>query len=131
MEKVSRLSKQRKPTFELRADTSACRNGYEKLCCVRCIQTKDMNYTGSTCICRVPKTQLKKGTVVECVHCGEFLESIEGRRLANHFVALRRLQGMQHGLIAPYLIVLCFRTLVVPLYSHKYSEPHPHCSETE
>ena len=68
--------------------------GYEKLCCIRCIQTRvriwarwayfemtdswdfpaqDMNYQGSTCICRVPKAQLRKGTVVECVHCGTSL----------------------------------------------------------
>ncbi|TYJ58654.1 hypothetical protein B9479_000490 [Cryptococcus floricola] len=46
------------------------KNGYEKLCCVRCIQTKDMNFQGSTCICRVPKAQLKKDVVVECPHCG-------------------------------------------------------------
>ncbi|KAL4401020.1 Component of the SF3b subcomplex of the U2 snRNP [Malassezia pachydermatis] len=30
----------------------------------------DMNYEGSTCICRVPKAQLRPGTFVECVHCG-------------------------------------------------------------
>jgi hypothetical protein len=47
------------------------RQGYERLCCVRCIATKDMNFQGSTCICRVPKAQLKKGIVVECPHCGE------------------------------------------------------------
>ena len=65
------------------------KTGYEKLCCLRCIQTrvrappliadidrtllttsKDMNYQGSTCICRVPKAQVHSGTVVECVHCG-------------------------------------------------------------
>ncbi|SPO46352.1 probable G10 protein [Moesziomyces antarcticus] len=46
------------------------RTGYEKLCCVRCIQSRDMNYQGSTCVCRVPKAQLRPGTVVECVHCG-------------------------------------------------------------
>src|SRR5882762_9617470 len=67
--------------------------GYEKLCCLRCIQTRvrcilelsgpfqpltaisslqDMNYQGSTCICRVPKAQLRAGTVVECVHCGTY-----------------------------------------------------------
>ncbi|TFY72973.1 hypothetical protein EVG20_g50 [Dentipellis fragilis] len=57
--------------------------GYEKLCCLRCIQTRDMNYQGSTCICRVPKAQLRAGTVVECVHCdrvvltmGEFSRQI-------------------------------------------------------
>ncbi|TDL29895.1 maternal g10 transcript [Rickenella mellea] len=46
------------------------KQGYEKLCCLRCIQTRDSNYQGSTCICRVPKAQLKSGTIVECVHCG-------------------------------------------------------------
>ncbi|RXW18815.1 hypothetical protein EST38_g7039 [Candolleomyces aberdarensis] len=45
------------------------KTGYEKLCCLRCIQTRDMNYQGSTCICRVPKAQVRAGTVVECVHC--------------------------------------------------------------
>lgn len=71
--------------------------GYEKLCCLRCIQTKvrivfgvflsanpdlvlqDMNYQGSTCICRVPKAQLRQGTVVECVHCGKFLPPLRRR----------------------------------------------------
>lgn len=45
------------------------KEGYEKLCCLRCIQTKDTNY-GTTCICRVPKSQLEPGKVVECLHCG-------------------------------------------------------------
>ena len=31
-----------------------------------------MNYQGSTCICRVPKGQVRSGTIVECVHCGSF-----------------------------------------------------------
>ncbi len=43
--------------------------GYERLCCLRCIQTKDTNY-GTACICRVPKDKLAAGKVVECVHCG-------------------------------------------------------------
>lgn len=34
---------------------------------------QDMNYAGSTCICRVPKAQLKPGVVVECTHCGQSL----------------------------------------------------------
>jgi len=50
------------------------RQGYEKLCCVRCVATRDMNFQGSTCICRVPKANLKKGIVVECPHCGRSLE---------------------------------------------------------
>jgi bud site selection protein 31 len=29
------------------------KQGYERLCCLRCIQTKEHNY-GTTCICRVP-----------------------------------------------------------------------------
>ncbi|GAA97294.1 uncharacterized protein L969DRAFT_84272 [Mixia osmundae IAM 14324] len=46
------------------------RSGYENLCCARCVQSRDMNYAGSTCICRVPKAALKEGTVVECNFCG-------------------------------------------------------------
>ncbi|KAJ3537151.1 hypothetical protein NM688_g6731 [Phlebia brevispora] len=53
------------------------KTGYEKLCCLRCIQTRDMNYQGSTCICRVPKAQVRPGTVVECVHCEDALFSEE------------------------------------------------------
>uniref|UniRef100_A0A8C5Z6K3 Protein BUD31 homolog n=1 Tax=Marmota marmota marmota TaxID=9994 RepID=A0A8C5Z6K3_MARMA len=53
------------------------KTGYEKLCCLRCIQKNETN-NGSTCICRVPRAQLeeearKKGTQVsfhQCVHCG-------------------------------------------------------------
>jgi len=45
------------------------KSGYEKLCCLRCIQTKDHNFA-TTCICRVPKTKLEDGKIVECVHCG-------------------------------------------------------------
>eukprot|EP01027_Heterolobosea_sp_BB2_P001318 GEZU01002017.1.p1 GENE.GEZU01002017.1~~GEZU01002017.1.p1 ORF type:complete len:147 (-),score=18.76 GEZU01002017.1:24-464(-) len=43
--------------------------GYEKLCCLRCIQPKDHNF-GTTCICRVPKDKLDQGKVVQCQHCG-------------------------------------------------------------
>ncbi|KAL1924738.1 uncharacterized protein VTP21DRAFT_4392 [Calcarisporiella thermophila] len=43
--------------------------GFEKLCCLRCIQAKDTNF-GTTCICRVPKNKLEEGRVIECVHCG-------------------------------------------------------------
>jgi len=34
---------------------------------------QDMNYSGSTCICRVPKAQLKENVIVECTHCGASL----------------------------------------------------------
>ncbi|KAG9299432.1 hypothetical protein G9A89_009384 [Geosiphon pyriformis] len=43
--------------------------GFERLCCLRCIQPKDTNF-GTTCICRVPKSKLEEGRVVECVLCG-------------------------------------------------------------
>lgn len=43
--------------------------GYENLCCLRCIQTRDTNF-GTNCVCRVPKTKLEEGKVVECIHCG-------------------------------------------------------------
>lgn len=45
------------------------KQGYEMLCCLRCIQPKDTNY-GVTCICRVPKKDLDEGRVVECQNCG-------------------------------------------------------------
>ncbi|CAN1308006.1 Protein BUD31 homolog 1, partial [Linum perenne] len=42
--------------------------GYERLCCLRCIQPRDHNYA-TTCVCRVPKN-LREEEVIECVHCG-------------------------------------------------------------
>ncbi|KAI0526447.1 cell cycle control protein cwf14 [Xylaria bambusicola] len=45
------------------------KQGYEKLCCLRCMQTKETNFQ-STCICRVPKAQLKDDQDVQCVNCG-------------------------------------------------------------
>ncbi|KAH8702633.1 putative cell cycle control protein Cwf14/Bud31, partial [Talaromyces proteolyticus] len=45
------------------------KQGYEKLCCLRCIQTKETNFN-STCICRVPKAQMKKDQAIQCVSCG-------------------------------------------------------------
>ncbi|KAI5195438.1 G10 protein [Aureobasidium subglaciale] len=45
------------------------KQGYEKLCCLRCIQTKETNFN-STCICRVPRKQLKEDQTIQCVSCG-------------------------------------------------------------
>jgi bud site selection protein 31 len=45
------------------------KTGYEKLCCILCIQNQDMNFK-SACICRVPKNQLEDGKLVQCVGCG-------------------------------------------------------------
>eukprot|EP00095_Tigriopus_kingsejongensis_P009219 maker-scaffold1882_size25737-snap-gene-0.10 protein:Tk09219 transcript:maker-scaffold1882_size25737-snap-gene-0.10-mRNA-1 annotation:"bud31 homolog" len=45
------------------------KQGYENLCCLRCIQTRDTNFA-TNCICRVPKAKLEEGKIVECVHCG-------------------------------------------------------------
>ncbi len=42
---------------------------YIQLCCLRCIQTKETNFN-ATCICRVPKAQLKEDQTIECVACG-------------------------------------------------------------
>ncbi|CAN1134896.1 Protein argonaute MEL1 [Linum perenne] len=42
--------------------------GYERLCCLRCIQPRDHNFA-TTCVCRVPKN-LREEEVIECVHCG-------------------------------------------------------------
>ena len=45
------------------------KQGFEKLCCLMCIQNKNHNF-GTTCICRVPKSSFEKGKKFECVHCG-------------------------------------------------------------
>jgi bud site selection protein 31 len=45
------------------------KQGYEKLCCLKCIEAQQTNF-GATCICRVPKKSLKDGGEVECVNCG-------------------------------------------------------------
>ncbi|KAJ3216906.1 Component of the SF3b subcomplex of the U2 snRNP [Clydaea vesicula] len=45
------------------------KQGYEKLCCLRCIQPKDTDF-GTTCVCRVPRNKLEEGRVVTCMHCG-------------------------------------------------------------
>lgn len=42
--------------------------GYERLCCLRCIQPRDHNFQ-TTCVCRVPQ-HLREEKVIECVHCG-------------------------------------------------------------
>uniref|UniRef100_A0A0E0MJN1 Protein BUD31 homolog n=1 Tax=Oryza punctata TaxID=4537 RepID=A0A0E0MJN1_ORYPU len=44
------------------------KQGYERLCCLRCMQTRDHNFA-TTCVCRVPK-HLREEQVIECVHCG-------------------------------------------------------------
>merc|ERR1712241_89605 len=41
------------------------KQGYENLCCLRCIQTRDTNFS-TNCICRVPKAKLEEGKIVEC-----------------------------------------------------------------
>ncbi|GAB0131945.1 hypothetical protein EsDP_00000397 [Epichloe bromicola] len=46
------------------------KQGYEKLCCLRCVQTKETNFN-STCICRIPRAELKEGQEDrQCVSCG-------------------------------------------------------------
>lgn len=47
------------------------KQGYERLCCVNCIIAKEKNH-GSTCICRVPRNQLKEEQRESegCITCG-------------------------------------------------------------
>ncbi|CEP21775.1 unnamed protein product [Cyberlindnera jadinii] len=48
------------------------KQGYENLCCIKCIQGSENN-NGGTCICRVPKATLEKNENIkfkECVNCG-------------------------------------------------------------
>lgn len=53
-----------------RAQEGTCsKTNHCQLCCLRCVQTKETNFN-STCICRVPKAQMKEDQAVECVSCG-------------------------------------------------------------
>jgi hypothetical protein len=49
--------------------THACahtlQEGYENLCCLPCVQTRDTAH-GTNCICRVPKRKLEE--VPNCMH---------------------------------------------------------------
>ncbi|CAM9018249.1 hypothetical protein WICANDRAFT_77738 [Wickerhamomyces anomalus NRRL Y-366-8] len=48
------------------------KQGYENLCCIKCIQGSENN-NGGTCICRVPRATLEKHENVkfsECINCG-------------------------------------------------------------
>jgi bud site selection protein 31 len=45
------------------------KTGYEKLCCIGCIQPRDTNF-GNSCICRVPRQNLDQDKVIECASCG-------------------------------------------------------------
>ncbi|QEU59955.1 Bud31 [Kluyveromyces lactis] len=53
------------------------KNGYEKLCCLQCIQSNETT-NGKTCICRVPRATLEANaakkkepvTFKQCIHCG-------------------------------------------------------------
>ena len=45
------------------------KNGYEKLCCIACVDKNSHNFKG-VCICRVPKNHLSDNKLVQCTHCG-------------------------------------------------------------
>jgi bud site selection protein 31 len=45
------------------------KQGYERLCCLQCVQARDHQFT-TACVCRVPRAALEGGKVVECAHCG-------------------------------------------------------------
>ena len=46
------------------------KKGYERLCCLRCIQTADTSF-GTNCICRVPRSKFGPSTrPFQCTYCG-------------------------------------------------------------
>ncbi|BFZ56188.1 Component of the SF3b subcomplex of the U2 snRNP [Savitreella phatthalungensis] len=50
------------------------KQGYEKLCCLRCIQNKETNFE-TTCVCRVPRAKLAEqegdgDKINPCYNCG-------------------------------------------------------------
>ncbi|KAK2498698.1 hypothetical protein MC885_003458 [Smutsia gigantea] len=69
------------------------KQGYENLCCLRCIQTQDTDF-GTNCTCQVPKSKLEMGRITECTHCAA------GAALAE---ALGPLAPLPHGLSLPVM----------------------------
>lgn len=55
-------------TVDVMGDMTA-QSGFERLCCMQCIQPQNHTF-GTSCICRVPKADLAKDKVIECVKCG-------------------------------------------------------------
>ena len=52
------------------------KQGYENLCCLRCIQPRDTNF-GTNCICRVPKSKLEEVSILYyCIVAGKVFEII-------------------------------------------------------
>ncbi|GCE97701.1 hypothetical protein ZYGM_004723 [Zygosaccharomyces mellis] len=48
------------------------KKGYEKLCCLKCIQRRETNH-GNVCICRIPRAHLLEkdsNTFRQCNNCG-------------------------------------------------------------
>lgn len=45
------------------------KQGYEHLCCLRCVQPLDNKY-GNVCICRVPQRSLEVEDDIKCDNCG-------------------------------------------------------------
>ncbi|KAL0225385.1 hypothetical protein RCL1_003297 [Eukaryota sp. TZLM3-RCL] len=43
--------------------------GFERLCCIQCMQTASHNFQ-TACICRVPPKDLDSSKPIKCVHCG-------------------------------------------------------------
>lgn len=58
------------------------KQGYENLCCLRCIQTRDTNF-GTNCICRVPKSKLEVVSLqfvpLLCSSCSDFSQLSDSR----------------------------------------------------
>ncbi|KAL0214633.1 hypothetical protein P9112_006817 [Eukaryota sp. TZLM1-RC] len=45
------------------------KQGYERLCCIQCIQPSSHNF-GTTCLCRVPLKDRENDKPLNCMHCG-------------------------------------------------------------
>ena len=60
------------------------KQGYENLCCLRCIQARDTNF-GTNCICRVPKSKLEAvGTLFVEACCSCVIEQVRNEALRHH-----------------------------------------------
>jgi len=66
---IAKWKKDSYAKVSVRAAGGATGADVAQLCCLRCVQTRETNFS-STCICRVPKADLKEEQEVECVSCG-------------------------------------------------------------
>uniref|UniRef100_A0A0M3HQN8 Protein BUD31 homolog n=1 Tax=Ascaris lumbricoides TaxID=6252 RepID=A0A0M3HQN8_ASCLU len=84
------------------------KQGYENLCCLRCIQTRDTNF-GTNCICRVPKSKLDVVSFLSVASSNAFI-AVAAAVLDNKIDSFdtARLWLQNHSCGIHWLLIICF-----------------------